>query len=346
VLRSTWGTAPWWKSIGGLALSLAIGLGLLAAVMLFARPLALLFLAICIAAALSPIVEKLSSRLPRTAAILLTYAVLLVCLIVILMLVTPPLFAQFNDLRQQLPAILERIQQSIEESGLSISQLESLTSGLGQFGRNIVTLPIEFASAVLDAVLVMIVSLYLLMDGPRIRDFFLSLFGRESREQVEAVGGEIIYVLGGYVRGIVIDMVLVGTLTTIGLTLIGLPFALVLGAVAGIFEVLPVIGSLLATIPVLTVAVLQDTTTFLITFVFIVVVQLLEGNVITPNIMNDQANVPRFIVPLVILAGATVGGVLRVLFLRIAAPFIRRHTGAVEDTKPEPAPHSLQAEQR
>jgi predicted PurR-regulated permease PerM len=333
-------SVSWWKTVGVLAASLILGVGLIFLLGLFARPLALFFLALCIAAALSPLVKRLSTRLPRTTSIILIYAALLIFIIVLLLLIIPPLIAQIDEFDERLPNILERAQEFLDQYGISNAQVETLTSQLGSVGRSLLTLPMRIFSALFDAVLVLIVSLYLLMDAPNIRRFLLSLFGEKTRERIDTVGSEMLTTASGYVRGFAINILLVSTVTTIGLTLIGMPFALALGVIAGLFEALPVVGSLIAAVPILGIALLQSPTTALLTFIFIITLQVVQGNLITPTVMRGQTNVPQYLIPLAILAGGSVGGVvgalisvpvvamLRVLILRVIAPFIRAHTGA------------------
>lgn len=333
----------WWKIVIVLMLGLAAGIALLAIITLFARPLALLFIAFCIAAALLPLVERLAKRIPRNLSIILIYALLLVFLLVVAALLLRPFVSQLGAFGERLPEVIDRVSQFLTENQISQAQVESLTSQLASVGQNLIAVPFAVVSSIFDAVLVLIVSIYLLMDGPQIRQFILSLFGGELRERVSTVGKEMVLVAGGYVRGVAINIVLVSIITTVGLGLIGLPFALVLGVLTGLFETLPVVGSLIAAVPIMAIALLQSPTTALITLIFVLIVQQVQGNVIAPNIMKTQAEVPRFIVPLAVLAGGIVGGVLgaliavplvavmRVFLLRVIVPFIRKQTGALDE---------------
>jgi len=332
-------------SPGAIALGIVLGIGALALIALFARPLALLFLAVCTAAAFAPLITRLSGRVPRNTAILLVYLALLVIVVILIALLLTPLVRQFIALADRLPELIDRLRLFLDENNISEAQIESLTTQAGQFGAGILRAPISVVSGALDIVLVLIVSLYLLMDAPQIRRFVLSLVGANAQGRVDAIGLEMVGVAGGYLRGVSINIALVSVITTLGLGVIGLPFALVLGITAGLFEALPVVGSLIAVVPIMVVALLQSPTTALITFVFIIVVQQVQGNVITPAVMRDQVHLPRFLVPLAVVAGAGVGGilgaliavpliaVLRVFVLRVVAPIIRRFTGAPTPTE-------------
>lgn len=333
---------PGWKTALFMAAGIILGVGSLVTLSLLARPLALLFVAICIAAALNPLVKRLSVRVPRNTAILIIYGVLLLFFVVILAFLLTPLIAQIREFSQQLPDIVERGRELLDEVGISSEQLNSVTPQLGAAGQRLVATPFMLFSSILEIILVLIVSLYLLLDAPNLQNFILSLFAGKSREQVASVGTDMISKAGGYVRGVSIDVVIVSVITTIGLTIIGLPFPLILGITAGLFEVFPTVGSIIAAVPILIVAAFQSPTTFLITAGFVLFVQQLQGNVISPNVMKNQVDVPQFIVPIAILAGGAVGGVLgaliavplvavlRVILLRVIAPLIRQYTGAEE----------------
>ncbi|GAB4510809.1 MAG: AI-2E family transporter [Anaerolineae bacterium] len=334
----------WWKTSLVLAVGLFLGLGALALVDLVAQPLAMFLLAITIAAGFAPVVRWLSHWLPRTVAVLLIYLVFLITLVIIGILIAPSLETQFTQLLDSLPQIQDRAQQVIDELGLSSSVIETVIGAIQQFGNTLISVPITILTAVADTIFVLILSLYLLLDAPGIRRFVLSLFPDELSQQVDDVGTDMLEAAGGWVRGVVIDVIIVGIIVAVGLTIIGLPFALVLGVMAGLFEILPIVGSLLASIPVLLVALLQSPTTALITLIFFLIVQQIEGNLLAPNIMHDQAKVPQFLVLFAILVGGAVGGILgalvaiplaaalRVFVVRVIAPFIRQQTGAAEVT--------------
>ncbi len=343
--RATWFVSSW-KSSAVLALGIIFSISLLAAFVLLARPVALFFLAFCIAAALTPLVKLFATRLPRTPSVLLTYLLLVLAFVLLVLLVLPTFFTQFRELRDRLPELLEQGKQFLADNSITDEQINSIASQATSIIPNLIAAPTVFFSGLLEVVLVLIVSLYLLLDAPKVRDFLLSLVRNDKRDFVEALGKEIVQVAGGYVRGVGLGMILVGTVTSIGLALIGLPFALVLGILAGLLEVLPTIGTLIAAVPIIAIGFLQSPTTGVITAIFVLIVQQLQGNLISPMIMKSQAEVPRFLVPLAVVAGGAIGGILgaliavpivavvRVLTLRVIAPFIREKSGVIA---PEPS---------
>lgn len=329
----------WQRSVTIWSLALILSIGTLALVWLLARPLALFFLAIIIAAAFSPIVARLEKRIPRIAAILLVYAALIAILIVIILLAVPTVIQQGTALAEQLPELTENITAWLDENEVMGQNLtETLSAQIGEFSGAIISLPLMLFSASLDIFVIFAISIYLLLDAKRIREFGASLFPPRQREHVLAVAGEMLTAAGGYVRGVSIDIVIVGIITTIGLTIIGVNFAVVLGLFAGVMEIFPIVGPLIGSIPILLVALLQSPTTALITLAFVLAVQFFEGNVLIPNIMHQEAHVPPYIVMFALLAGGAVGGVLgavtaiplaavlRVFLLRVIVPQIKKQT--------------------
>ncbi|MCU0466600.1 MAG: AI-2E family transporter [Anaerolineae bacterium] len=339
VSKEAW-FSSWWKSSGVLAVGLIGGLGFLAFFVLFARPVALFILAVAIAAALAPLANRLARRIPRTLAIVALYGGLFLFIVGVMTVLLTPVVAQASDFIERIPDIAQEIGDFLAANGVSTQVDNNLTSQLVQAAQGLINTPLTIFSGLLEGLLVLIVSVYLLIDTPKIRRFILSLFHPDNRAKVDQVGLEMMAMAGGYVRGVAINVVVVSTITTVVLMLIGMPFALVLGVTAGLFEVFPVVGSFLGAAPIMLVALWQSPTTALVALICVLIIQQLQGNVITPKVMKDQAKVPQFIVPLVIVGGAGVGGVLgaliavplvamtRVFIERVIVPAIRRATGA------------------
>lgn len=328
------------RSAAAVAIGLVAGLGTLLLLGYLARPLALLFLALCISSAMAPPSRLLAKRMPRSTAIITAYVVLLLLIAAIIALLVTPLIAQIEGVSRNIPEFLERARQFLTDNGLSREQADGFIGQVARVGQDLISSRLSLVGGVLDGILVIIVSLYMLLDAPNLRRFILSLFANHQRSGIESVGTDMVDKIGGYVRGVAINIVLVSVITTIGLMLIGLPYALVLGITAGLFEALPVVGAIIAAIPILIVAILQSPTTAVIALIFILLVQQIQGNIITPRVMKEQADVPQFIVPIAILAGSSIGGILgaiiavplvaalRVLLMRVIAPMIRRYTGS------------------
>ena len=340
-------TAPppagrWWRLalIGALALLLA--LGLLEVIEVIARPLALLVAAIVLAEALAPLVDWLAHRLNRTLAIILVYLALLLLATLVGWLLVPTLVAQARDFVPVVLQVIERAQAWIGR--FDLSEDGSLVRGLRGYASRLTDLllstPMTLASYLLETILVVFMSAYWLAAQPDISRFFLSLFPDAQRRRARSVLEEMGETMGGYVRGVIIDSAIIGVLVYLGLTVIGVEYTLVLALIAGLGEVIPIVGPILAAIPAIAVALLDSPTKALIVLGFYLVVQQVEGNLLTPFIMHSQTDIPPILTLFAILVGGAIGGIfwiliaipiigaLRVLVLRVVAPAVRAWSGA------------------
>ena len=333
-----------WRSIVLGAIALAVAFELLDFLHLLARPLAILLAAIVLAEALAPVVGWLERRLPRGLAIGLVYLLLLALVAGLGWLLLPPLVEQAQTLVANWPELLERARGWLYRfDQLGGDRLAAaVQSRLGGLLSTLMALPLALFTSVTELVLVIAMSAYWLAAAPALRRFALSLFPARQRERAGDVLGEMGVTMGGYVRGALLNALIIGSLTYVGLLVIGLDYPLVLALVAGVLEVVPIIGPIVAAVPALAIALLDSPTKALIVLGFYVALQQLEGNLVTPYVMRSQSDIPALLVLFAVFAGGTVGGVLwalvaiplagalQVLVLRVVAPAVRRWSGATE----------------
>ena len=332
-----------WRSTLPAAAALVLGLGLLFSVRLVARPLAYLVLAIAIAEALAPLVDRLAHRLPRSLAIAVVYLVLLALFGIIGWLTVPTIIAQGQELVARTPELIARVEQWIERgervTGGQLAAVLAVPSGLGPF---LVSLPLRIFAAIVNVLLVVFLSIYWLVGSPALARFALSLLPEHRHAAATGVFHEMGQAMGGYVRGVAINAVVMGALAWVGFTLLGVDYALVLGMITMLGEPVPIIGPLVAGIPVIAIAFLQSPTTALVALGFYVVLQQVESQLLAPNIMRRQTDVPQTLVIFAVVAGGAIGGLLgvlvaiplaaalRVLVMRVVVPVVRRWTGATD----------------
>ena len=326
------------------AVALAAALALLWLAWLLARPMALLAAAIILANALEPVVEYLTRWMRRTLAIAAIYVALFAAILVAGAVVAPSVRNQFDELTANLPSLIERGQQLVARWGPTVSSVggsagQSATSGGGGW---LTSVPVAVASSALEVVLVVFLSLYWLVAMPTLRGFMLTLVPRDRVSETRSVLREIGQTMGGYVRGVLIEAVLIGALVFGGMWLIGVPYSLVLGIVAGIGEFLPYVGPIVAAVPAVGLALLESPTMALVVVAFYLVLQIVEGYVLFPLVVGSQSEIPPLLIIVGLLAVGTVGGVLgalvaiplagalRVVIVRVVAPAVRRRTGGAE----------------
>lgn len=305
-----------WRLV--LPLAAAIGLGLLAADLftLILRPLALLILAIALAEALRPLVRWLTPRVRyQVAAVTLVFLTLIVLFGLLGWFIVPAVVSQVRELIERLPRLAEQVSGLVATLPLSTgTDTGTLTGGITtRLTDWAVSVPRALFGAVLDAVVVLFLAIYWLLGSDSIRRFALAWFEGERREKADAVLSEMGHAMGGYVRGVALNGLIMGLLAWLGLTIIGLPFPVALGVLTMIGEAIPIIGPIIVGIIVAAVGLMQSPTQALLGVALFTVLTQLEGNLLTPNIMKAETKVPQTLVLFAILAGAALGGVLGVL---------------------------------
>lgn len=244
-------TKVWWLLTTAIAVALILGLGALDVIRLVALPLALLIFALTLAAALDPMVSWLERYMPRLLAIILTYLVVLVLLVALIWAVIPSLVEQVQGLGSVVPDIAERARELIDRWDGNLpgdSFANTVFSQLSRLGPALLRLPLTITSVLSGILLILFISFYILQETSRMQGFILSLFHEERRARVNEVIVEMGQAMGGYFRGVVINGVIVGFLTFVGLLIIGIDFALAFGVLAGILELIPIAGPIVATL--------------------------------------------------------------------------------------------------
>lgn len=326
-----------------LTASLLVSFGLLAAVWLFARPLAVVGVAIVVGEALRPLVERASRGFPRPLAVASVYLTLAVVVGTALWFALAPLVGQAQLLIDSLPTLIAQAQAWLERQDQQVTDIplvDSLAAQLQGLAGQLLTLPLTLVSSLFELVLIVFLSLYWLLASPALGRFVRSLFPAARRERVAEVQAELSRTTGGYFRGVAINVVLVAIVTYIGLRLIGLPFPLVFAVIAGLFEIIPIVGPFLAGAIIIAFALSQSWQVAVITLLFFVALQQLEGNVLTPMVMRSQTDLHPLLVLVAIVVGGGVGGLLgalvaiplagavKVLVVEVVAPALRAQLGA------------------
>ncbi|MFN8489326.1 MAG: AI-2E family transporter [Caldilineaceae bacterium] len=333
---------PWWWFVTAGAVALMLGLGFIQAIQLFARPLSFFLLGVAIAASLGPLVKRLERWLPRTLAVVILYLLLILLLIGIGWIIFPPLLGSLQAFSQRLPELLDWLQRLLARWGTvdSTTLLTTLTTSFSDIGLGLLTVPLTIYSVLINGILILFISLYALVVAPGIHTFILSLWPENRRKQIDGVLNEMSTAMGGYVRGAALGGLIIGVCTYIGLLLIRIDFPLVLAVLAGVLEIVPLLGPIITGIVIVLVALLQSSTKALIALIFVIALQQTEGHLVFPNIMGRQTEMSPLLSIVAFVAGSAAGGLLgalvaipvaaalHVFVMRVVAPMIRRWTGA------------------
>jgi len=337
---------PHWSTATKTIVVIFLVLGTVALLQQIQNIIPLLILALILAFVLNPVVNFFNrwARIPRSLVLLLIYIVVIASLIVLIATITPPLIRQIQNLMDELPAILENIEQwlareivlgpfTIDPSGLLDETQNILLETVQSVGSESVNFLGEFVTSVakvgVTAIFLFIVSFYLVKDGHRAMDWFYGLVPDPYESDLRQLIHEINLVWGGFFRGQLTLGVVVGTIIGVACTIIGLPMALLMGVLAGLLEFLPSVGHGIWLTMAIPLALFSGSTWDwmpLSNFWFAALIlglhlvfQQIDLNYIIPRIIGGKVHLHPIVIILGILVGATVGGILGIF---LAAPTI------------------------
>jgi len=297
-----------------------------------------IILAFLIAYLLNPLVVFLQqrARLARPLALAVVYLALVALLIGAVTLVTPTLYRQVRTLILGLDETLRHMDVLLRQ----MTWLESFgihpdtNTLLNQFGAELralaATTPCvvaSVASGIFSGVLALVLSFYLLLEAETIGRNIDGAIPIEYRDEWQHIKTEFNRIWSSFLRGQVMLALIIGVLVTLTLTILGVPNALLLGLLAGLLEVVPNLGPILAMIPAVLIALLRGSTLWTIDpllFALIVVgayvvIQQLENNLIVPKVIGESVDLPPVVILIGALAGASLAGVLGIF---LAAPVL------------------------
>lgn len=294
----------------------------------FVRALLLLTIAALLAYALSPLVARLRRYMPQWLAILLVYVALLAVVATFGMLVVRTAIDQIAALVVQMRAFLapgsngaqSGLAQALARFGVSQAQLDSWQSAIvaqaGTVGREAVPVLTGVANATLDTFLVLVLSIYLLVDGARVSRWLRTATPRRYRRRVTSTMDTFQRVVGGYIRGQVTLAALIGVLVGLGMFAIPAtrPFGILLGLVAFFLEFIPIIGTLVSGALCVALALPHGIIWGLVVLGYFVIIHVIEGDVVGPRIVGEAVGLHPVVSIVALVAGAELFGIWGALF--------------------------------
>jgi predicted PurR-regulated permease PerM len=322
---------------------LAIGVGfvvILAALVAAARDVVLLvFLAVLLGAALEPVVGTIRGRtgIGRGLSILIVYAVFIAFVIGLAVFVVPAAFVQLSAALTRLPNFLDQVDawaQNLRPSALAdgISSLVNAARAPFQPGPPpdpdaVLGVSLLVGQAAGAIVTTLFLVFFWLTERSRLQRYALAFAPLHRREGIRDAWNEVESRLGQWARGQLLLMVAIGVATGIAYSLIGLPAALLLAFIAGLTEIIPIVGPFIGAVPAILVATTISPETVLITIGVYLALQAIEGNVLVPMVMRNSVGLSPFLVLVSLLVGGTVGGVLGAI---VAVPVVAGITVVLE----------------
>lgn len=273
--------------------------------------LMILFLALILMAALNPLVDRLERwRLPRALAIALIYLLIFTVIGLAIWGVVPPLVNQTQNLASRFPSYLESLRWLGVDKQVVYNQLNQLTEKLGVISGGIIRTFVGFFQNLINIVVLLVISFYLLLERKNLGRYLLRFFGDNAEKTGIRVMDQIEKRLGGWIRAEILLMVIIGLLTFIGLTLLGIDYALPLAILAGFLEIIPNIGPFISAIPAVLVGLIISPLMALAVAALYFLVQQIENNFIVPQLMAKECGLNPLITIIALIAGFKLGGVI------------------------------------
>jgi predicted PurR-regulated permease PerM len=285
-----------------------------------------ILISLFLALALNPAVEWLQRHgiKRRGSAAAITYVLALAFLVGIGFTFVPTLVNQVNDFVQKLPDyvhdithgrgrlgfletkyhIQQRIESAVKKGGAT--KVLGLSGVAVSVAKGVITI-------VLATVTILFMTFFMLLEGPAWVERFYGLLPERSRPRWRKVGHDIYRTVGGYVTGNLLISLIAGGLTTVVLLIMGVPYAVALGLIVAILDLIPLAGATIAAILIGIVAFLHSIPAGIVVVVFFVVYQQVENHLLQPVIYGRTVQLSPLAVLVSILIGAELAGILGAL---------------------------------
>jgi predicted PurR-regulated permease PerM len=297
-----------------------------------AKTILTLILAGIVAFALTPLVSFLSRWIPRGLAIAVAYIIGFGLIFGLGALLVITAAAQVTNLVDHLPAYAREVQQRepqilrlLHPFGVTpakfhqaqqqlINQLQTVGTGVAKDSVGIVT---SVLGTVIDIVLVLILSVYLTANGQRIAQRLRRETPGQQRRHITLLIAIVNQVVGGYIRGQLSLALLIGVLVGLGMLVLHVPYAVLLGILAFFMEFIPVVGVLVSGAVCVLIALFQGWILAVLVLGYFVIIHVIEGDVVGPRIMGHAVGIHPATALVALVAGTELFGVWGALF---AAP--------------------------
>jgi predicted PurR-regulated permease PerM len=310
-----------------LVLGIAIAIGAALEVIWIARHvITWILISIFLALAMNPLVELLQRHGLRRRGLATgaTYLIVLAAIAGIGALFVPTLVHQTNSFVDKVPDYVDDLTSGRGKLGFLQTKyhvVDKVRSSLREggakkllgFSGTAVSVTKSVLTAIAATVTIAFMTFFMLLEGPTWVERFLGLAPPQSRERWQRVGHDIYRTVGGYVTGNLLISLIAGSAATVVLLAMGVPFAVALGLIVAILDLIPLAGATLAAIIVGLVAFLHSTVAGIVVVVFFIVYQQIENHLLQPVVYGRTVQLSPLAVLISVLVGAELAGVLGAL---------------------------------
>lgn len=294
----------------------------------------LLIFALIIASAVAPAVNFLEKiKIPRAIGTLIIYVVTIGVIGFLISLIVPTFGRDVKDFASNLPNYIESlsakfksIQSASSRYGFIINKFQEFLSNIGdtlrQVSSNVLSLAIGVFGGVFSFLLILIMSFYISSQKRGVQRVLTAILPINYRDYVLNLWERAQKKLGRWLQGQLFMGLVVGTLIYVGLSVLNVRFALLLGVIAGVLEIFPYIGSFISGALAVTIGILQAPILGLWVLILYLVVYQIEAYILTPMVIGKVVGLNPIVVILALLIGAKLGGIFgMILAVPLSAVF-------------------------
>jgi predicted PurR-regulated permease PerM len=286
-------------------------------------------IALMLTAALAPAVNWLEHRgVKRMLAVAITMLIMLAGIALLVFLLLQPVIDEGRQFADDFPSYVDKVSSRFDTSVPDLYDRIQETAKRLQANdlvgplANIIAVGRSLFTGASNALLVLVMTAYLLSDGRRIYLWAVRYLPDDQEEKVRRALPEISHVVSGYVVGQLATSILFGLFSFGVLKAVGVPQALFLALIAALLDAVPIIGALIATVPAVLLALTVSPTAALIVLIAYLAYQQLENYIIVPRVYRGTLQISSFAVLIAVLIGSELLGILGALLaLPVAAAF-------------------------
>jgi predicted PurR-regulated permease PerM len=265
----------------------------------------LLFIAFILMTALRPVVESLAVyKIPRPLTVIVLYGLILSFFGYLIASIAPSLANQLNRLLQELPSYAERILPTLNIN------VQELTTQVAPITQNILQVGVGIFNNVVNLVTILVFTLYMILARNNLKELLKTLMRDDQAEKAHEILVDVETKLGAWARGQLTLMLIIGVFVYIGLTILGIEYALPLAVFAGLLEFIPMVGPFVGAVPAVLIALTDSPVLALSVAALYFVIQQFENHLIVPFIMRKSVGLSPIITIVAFMIGARFEGVI------------------------------------
>lgn len=302
-------------------------------------------LSLVMAFALNPLVNffvavpvwPFKKHLPRGVAVLLSFFCVALFIYGVLVFLLAPFILEFYEFLANLPALVSKLRGitlEIEKNAYNIeipdnihTIVDQLVSGAASYSldlaKRMVNTAFNFASGMVELVVVPVLTYYFLKDGSFLREQFLGLLPHKSRQKAHEIVEEMSEVISQYIRGQIMVSLVIGLMVFAGMYILGVGYPMILGLLAMLTETVPIIGPIVGSIPAILLAFTAGPALTVKVIIFYIVIHQIENHIVVPKIMGHSIAIHPVVIIISFLIGGKLFGIAGMMLAVPAAALIR-----------------------